>query len=723
MLNRSSLPGVLRLLPVAMLSAAAWAADSASLPFGDAGDTPVVLSATRLSQSLFETPAAVTVIDRQMIEQTGVREIPELLRLVPGMVVGYESGSEAFVSFHGTSADLARRMQVLVDGRSIYQPLLASVDWIGLPLELADIERIEVIRGPNSSSWGANSFLAVVNIVTRHPADVERARISYRGGEDGISDYVARLAQRAGAVDWRLTVAGRSDDGFEVNGTPQKSTFGSRFTDSKDVGSVYGRAVWAPSDATLLELQFGYARMKAEEQYRSTYFVAVPVAERDNDYVSLAFEQDLSDRNRLRLQASHSVFRRDEPWLVSLPPAAFNPSLGALYKLNRDCANGIFIPTSFDASACATPQELSLAAQYAADIGLNPYDPAKLGANFTFAEFRAGLDAHEQRTTVDLQDTWVLSPNVRTVFGGTFDEAAVDSQVYLKGHGENAVWRAFAHAEWRMAPNWLLNVGGNQEFDEGAGDYFSPRYALNWQFQDNQVLRAVYSEAVRTPDLLEEQANFSYIGTAVDPAVASFNGTFYQSGQGNGQAPTEHIASSELGYFGRFDDIRLTTDLRLYRDRMELSEHKLDITASEGFLIRPTKVMWMTGAEWTADWQPLPGQRFQLNYSYIDMDGAPDSDDNTNFVPQHSGSAGWWQDYGNGIQFGNTYYFYNDLRADKHVFFDRFDNRLAKTFRLAGTQQLTLAAVMQTRLTQDPELREENRGDRHRGWMSLDWRY
>lgn len=718
MLNRFCPPGVLRLLPVALASAVSWAADPPSLPFGDAGDTPTVLSATRLSQSLFETPAAVSVIDRQMIEQTGVREIPELLRLVPGMVVGYDQGSDAFVSFHGTSADLARRMQVLVDGRSIYQPLLASVDWVGLPLELADIERIEVIRGPNSSSWGANSFLAVVNIVTRHPADVERARISYRNGEDGISDYLARLAQRTGNVDWRLTVAGRSDDGFEYN-----SRFHSNFTDSKDVSSAYGRALWAPSDATSLEMSFGYARMRAEQQYRSTYFVTAPVAERDNDFVSLAFEQDLSASNRLRLQASHSVFRRDEPRLVSLPPAAFNAALGSLFKINRACANGIFIPTDFDASACTTPEEQALAAQYTFDIGLAPFDGTKLGQNFTFAEFRSGLDAHERRTTVDLQDTWVVTPDIRAVLGGTYDEARVDSQVYLKGYAENTVWRAFAHAEWRFARDWLLNVGGNKEFDEGAGNYFSPRYALNWQFSDNQVLRAVYSEAVRTPDILEEQADFTYIAVATDPANAAFNGNYYQSGQSDGNAPTEHIASSEIGYFGRFDTIRLTMDLRVYRDRMELTEHNLDITDSDGYLIRSAKRMSMTGAEWTTDWRPLPSQRLQLNYSYIDMDGALRSDDNSGFVPQHSGSLGWWQDYSNGLQFGTTYYFYNDLRTDRGFFYDRLDNRLAKTFRLGNTQQVTLAAVVQNRLTEDPELREENRGDRRRGWVSLDWRY
>lgn len=737
MLNRFCPQGVLRLLPVALASAVSWAADPASLPFGDVGDAPTVLSATRLSQSLFETPAAVSVIDRQMIEQTGVREVPELLRLVPGMVVGYESGSEAFVSFHGTSADLARRMQVLVDGRSIYQPLLASVDWIGLPLELADIERIEVIRGPNSSSWGANSFMAVVNIVTRHPADVERARVSYRSGEDGISDYVARLAQRSGSVDWRLTVAGRSDDGFEFNGTPAKSSFGTRFTDSKDVSSTYGRAIWAPGDVTSVELQFGYARMTAEQHYRNAYFAAVPVAERDNDYVSLALDQEVNEHHHFRLQASHSVFRRDEPWLVSIPPAVFNATLGALYKRNRDCANGVFVPFSFDDAACTSAADDALVLQYLTELGLSPaitsgiIDPnlsspangALLMRNFTSAQFRSGLDAHERRTTVDLQDTWAPGPDFRAVFGGTYDEAQAESRVYLKGFVENTVWRAFAHAEWRFAPNWLLNVGGNKEFDEGGGTHFSPRYALNWQFSDSQVLRAVYSQAVRTPDILEERADFSYIAVAVDPADALFNGNYYQSGQGNGEAPSENITSAELGYYGRFDVIRLAMDLRIYRDRMDLSEHGLDITASDGFLINPPQRSWMNGVEWSADWRPLPSQRLHLSYAYVDMDGTTPDDDNTNFVPQHAGSAGWWQDYGNGLAVGNTYYFYNDLRTDRGFFYDRLDTRLAKTFRLGATQQVTLAGVVQHRLTEDPELREENRGDRRRGWVSLDWRY
>lgn len=712
MFNRLSFPGALRLIPLALLSAHALA-DDASLPFIDAGDAPTVLSATRLSQSLFETPASVTVIDRQMIEQSGVREIPELLRFVPGMVVGYESASEVFVSFHGTSADLARRMQVLVDGRSIYQPLLASVDWVGLPLELADIERIEVIRGPNSATWGANSFFAVVNIVTRHPADVERARVSYRTGDDGIEDYHARVAQRTGNVDWRLSVAGRADDGFTYNRRRKAD-----FTDSKSLESLHGRAVWSAGSGSTLDFSFGHAGMDAQQQYRPTFFVGSPLAERENEYVSLAWDQDFGERNHLRVQGSQSRFRRDEPWLVSVPRLAFNPVLGDLYRQNRLCANGFAL--AGNTSACTAADMPYLTQLFTL---LNPASPLYDPLLDQETLYRAGLDTNERRTEFEVHDTWMPSPDFRAVAGVDYDQAKVDSHVYLDGRGENTVWRAFLHAEWRVASRWLVNVGGNQEWDEGAGDYFSPRYAINWQFADNHVLRAVYSEAVRTPDLLEDRARFSYAAVAVDPADSAYGGRFFQSGYATGNAPTERIASSELSYYGRFDPAGVALDLRLFDDELALSEHNLDPTDSEGFQIRPTHDMRMRGVEFGGEWRPVPGQRLQLNYAYLNMENVTRWDDNSQFVPMHSGSVAWWQDYGDGFQFSTAYVFYNDLRDERRFFFDRLDNRIAKTFRVGGQQRLTLAAVMQSRLTDDGELREENGGDRNRGWVSIDWHY
>lgn len=703
------------------------AADDSGLPFAEADDIPMVLSATRLNQSFFDVPAAVTVIDRQMIEQSGVREIPELLRMVPGMVVGYESGSEAFVSYHGTSADLARRMQVLVDGRSIYQPLLASVDWIGLPLDLADIERIEVIRGPNAATYGVNSFFAVVNIITRHPADVAGSRISYRRGENGIEDYHARFAQRAGKVDWRLSVAGRADDGFVDNHRKEEIDF----TDSKNTDSVYGRAVWAIDDNSSMELSLGRAQMVAQQQYRETdIFLKVPEAEKENRYASLAWDTDLSERHQFRVQANHSRFSREEPWLVGIPPIVLDKNLGELYKINRDCAKHLIYEVEStdpsrdtddnndgipDACNLASAEQLTLLQSIGMAAATDPeYTESRV--------FLAPNRVTESRTEVDIQDTWVFSPGFRSVFGLSYDKSVATSDTYIDGREENVVWGLFAHAEWQLSSQLLLNLGGGQEFDRDAGDYFSPRAALNWQFRDDQVIRLVYSEGVRTPDILETSADWGIRAADVLEPDSGYAGTYFETGQSD-DAPTETISSSEIGYFGRFADINLTADLRLFQDRVELAEHDISF---EDFAIKPLEFFKMRGAELAMDWRPLPSQRLQLNYAHLDMTGSL-SNDNTNFVPKHSGSLGWWQEYSQGWQVGTTYYFYNNLRnsADKRrqFYFDRVDARLARKLELPGHQVLELAAVIQCRLTGQPELREENVAKRHVGWISLDWRY
>lgn len=694
------------------------AEEAPSLPFSDANDLPMVLSATRLQQSLFDAPAAVTVIDHQMIEQSGVREILELLRLVPGMVVGYESGSEAFVSHHGTSADLARRMQVLVDGRSIYQPLLASVDWIGLPLDIRDIERIEVIRGPNAASYGVNSFFAVVNIITRHPADVTGETVSYRRGENGIEDYHARIAKKVGAVDWQLSLAGKSDEGFTDNRWPTRVV--DEFVDSKNVDAVYGRAVWAIDDNSSLEFSAGNAGMTAEQQYRESnasnpVFLQAPVADRDNRFISLALDTDLSAAHQIRVQASHSRFVRDEPWFTTLPPLLFHPDLVALYKENRACANGIMTGSS---AACTPAQAVVLNSLLA------------LWGNPTYATerlFQSGNFSKEARTELDVQDTWIISPRLRSVFGMSYDKAEVNSSTYLSGHASNEVWGLFAHVEWQFANEWLLNIGAGQEFDRDAGNFFSPRAALNWQFVDNQVLRLVYSEAVRTPDILETSADWGYAGIDVLNPGSGLGGTYFQTGQASTQsidAPTEKISSSELGYYGRFDVVRVTLDIRVFHDRMHLPEHDIEF---EGFNIRPLESFQMRGAETTLDWKPLPNQRLQLNYAHLDMTGSL-TNDNTNFVPKHSGSVGWWQEYRQDWRMGTTYYFYNDLRNHttkaQTQFYDRLDVKMSKAISLPGQQRLELSAVMQWRLSEDAELRRENGVDsRHRGWLGAEWRY
>ncbi|MDR6929375.1 TonB-dependent receptor plug domain-containing protein, partial [Pseudomonas sp. BE134] len=146
--------------------------------FLDNEPLPQVLTATRLKQSPAAVPGSMTVIDSELIVATGARDIAELLRLVPGMMVGNITGNQAAVNYHGTNATAARRLQVLIDGRSVYRAGLATVDWSDIPVAMEDIERIEVFRGPNTVSYGANALMAVVNIITRNPADSLGTRLN-----------------------------------------------------------------------------------------------------------------------------------------------------------------------------------------------------------------------------------------------------------------------------------------------------------------------------------------------------------------------------------------------------------------------------------------------------------------------------------------------------------------------------------------------------------------
>ena len=178
-------------------------------------EIPVGLSASRLSQPVSETPNAITVIDRDMIVASGARNIADVFKLVPGMYVGYANGHSPIVSYRGITDEYARRMQVLVDGRSIYLPILGQVDWTELPLDIGDIERIEVIRGPSAASHGSNSVQGVISIFTRHASDAHKAEVSTRQGNAGVSDVTARFGGAGESWDYRVTLASRGDSGFD----------------------------------------------------------------------------------------------------------------------------------------------------------------------------------------------------------------------------------------------------------------------------------------------------------------------------------------------------------------------------------------------------------------------------------------------------------------------------------------------------------------------------
>eukprot|EP01041_Mallomonas_annulata_P030770 gene30770-52973_t len=154
------------------------------------GEVPVVLSVSRLAQPLDEAPGAVTILDRPFIRMSGARDVADLLRMVPGFQTTTSFESDApLASYHGRSDDWANRIQVLVDGRSVYSGHLQGSAGLGLQtLALDDIARIEVLRGSNSAAYGARAFLGVVNIVSRDVRETVGSSFSLATGDNGVAD-------------------------------------------------------------------------------------------------------------------------------------------------------------------------------------------------------------------------------------------------------------------------------------------------------------------------------------------------------------------------------------------------------------------------------------------------------------------------------------------------------------------------------------------------------
>lgn len=191
-----------------------------------------VTGVTRRAAPLGRSPAAVFVLTAEDIRRSGARNIAEALRLVPGMDVARINAQSYAVSARGFNTNSADKLQVLLDGRSVYTPLTSSVFWDVLDTYLPDIERIEVIRGPAGAVWGANAVNGVINIITKSAGDTQGSQVqlglgneqkysaAFRtGGRFGETGRVRAYAKSGEQDSSRLAAGGQGPDGQNLQQT------------------------------------------------------------------------------------------------------------------------------------------------------------------------------------------------------------------------------------------------------------------------------------------------------------------------------------------------------------------------------------------------------------------------------------------------------------------------------------------------------------------------
>lgn len=165
----------------------------------------VVSTVSRTSSTVGKSPAAVFVITNEMIRRSGATCIPEVLRMAPGVNVARVSSDHWAVSIRGFNAQYANKLLVQIDGRTIYAPLFGGVFWAAQDVLLEDVERIEVIRGPGASVWGANAVNGVINIITKTAANSSGAYVQAGAGNVERGFVSARYGGRIGEdLDYRV---------------------------------------------------------------------------------------------------------------------------------------------------------------------------------------------------------------------------------------------------------------------------------------------------------------------------------------------------------------------------------------------------------------------------------------------------------------------------------------------------------------------------------------
>lgn len=523
---------------------------------------PQVTSAARLEKSLLETGMSVTIIDRETIAASTATEIPDLLRLVPGFQVAHVTGSVFAAGYHGANDQWPRRMDVMVDGRSVYLNTVSAVEWSALGIALEDIERIEVVRGPNAPSFGSNAFFGSINIVTKSPFLLAGTYLRGTVGSQDSGHAVARWGGRLAEWNTSLTAQYRTDDGFD------------HVDDSRRVTDLRLRSDYQANLTDSLTIQLGLTDGRLGADGISSDIWNKP---RDRD-INSNYQQLIWDRvepggSRYRVNAYHNYYRHDDSYQVDISgwPTYSGDPAPAFYPPGTSVEQAWYTATS------------------------ERYD----------LEFQ-----HELAPITDWRVAWGL--------GGRYDRLSSDLLVGEESPVGKFSGRLFGSLEWKPVDDIALSLDVLSEWHESYGTETSPRIAVNWLASDTRSFRASASRSYRVFSLLSRYMDHELVPTPPVTGVADY--PLVVSDLYDDFTP-ERVTSYELGYLERWNDLGLTLDLRVFREEMDDSGVAARVPGGP-ILWTDEGGYWDTkGFEAQLDYEPTRNTRLLGAYAWGKLDG------------------------------------------------------------------------------------------------------
>ncbi len=606
-------------------------------------EIPSVISATRIRQPLTEAPSSVTVIDREMIDASGAIEVADVLRLVPGVQVSYPQGNQIAVAYHGFADAFPRNMQVLVDGRSIYQPSFADVDWLFLGVSIENIERIEVVRGPNSPLYGSNAVQGVINIITYQPYQQAGTFVSVTAGDLDTRNVMLRFGSRAGKLDYR------------INANYQESTGLPGELDSTDDGRKMGGLSFRGALQTSL-----------------------------NDEIDIQFGIDAGD-----LGAGAEL--PDDPLAHDKQVSADFQYINWRHTFGSGADSQLRFYRNAYESVDEYPQLLSDA------FNLSPQTIEFLLEGLPDQVVEFGRYSYEgQRYDLEWQYTSARNGKWQTMFGAGLRLNQVKSPV-LVGETDwikETSGRVFANIDYRPIASIITGLGVMAEDSDQYGSYVSPRLSINYLISSVHSIRISYTHAQRNPSLLEK--NFNSVlslqdGTTILNLLKSQN------------PEAETKISTEIGFIGYWLDKSLLLDVKLFNERTEDVIHEMRSAAPQPFpridertfIYKNDGVLEVNGFEMQMKYQLAAKDFISVQYANIDVKSTLQRriettelwDRPSESAPEHTVSAILSHGFTHGFDASVAFYYVSEMHwlgdGDLLNSYQRWDLRLAKQGRIA----------------------------------------
>ena len=460
-------------------------------------------SATRLAQSPRDLPVSVTIITREMIDASSATEIPDLFRLVPGFRVGNVDGGMYTVIGQGVGDQWSKRLEVLVDGLPVQSPVINFIDWLSLPIEIDDIEYIEVMRGTSVAVYGANAFDGVINIITKKPFEDKGMYYRVLSGDPNMTSVQLKYGFQPGVSSHSVSGYFKKNTGFED------------VHDNSENKKLRYIGDFNPSVNDEVELMLGF-----NEGFKDEQGVGLVNKERprkvDSQQQYIRWKHNYENDNAFVLKAYHHHVDYDDLYQTSLLSEIFNVSPSV-------------IPALF---------------------GGRPDQPVEFSVYFSESD-RYGLD---------LQQSFVFS-SLRLIIGMAFIYDDIKSKILFAETGGTTGLnkQIFSNIEWKIYNDLILNSGVMIEKTERQKGEVSPRLSLNYHANEENTVRLSAATSYRPLT-----AYFSGINRAArytsDHEIIDIVDDY------RSYKRPEKIISHELAHLASYPNYDFSFDWRLYKD-------------------------------------------------------------------------------------------------------------------------------------------------------------